>query len=89
MTTSGGRLNPHVTIVLIIVFFVFIVSQTPAVVTQVLWNMLPDGARRGGSIQFYFSRISKALVVNNWALNFFAHVILNKEFRERLVSLCP
>ncbi|KAK2141233.1 hypothetical protein LSH36_1136g00002 [Paralvinella palmiformis] len=84
---ASKHLNNNVTFVLTVVCFAFIVCQAPALVNQVLWNVLSEDARDCGGVQFYFSRISNALVIINSALNFVIHVTLNKDFKKRLFSL--
>jgi len=77
----------NVTLVLIVVVIVFSVCQFPALVTQLSWNFLPNTARLCGGFQFYFSRISNALVVTNSAVNFLIYLRFNKRFRTILRSM--
>jgi len=77
----------NVTLVLIIVVIVFSVCQFPALVTQLSWNFLPDAARHCGGFQFYFSRVSNALVVTNSAVNCAIYIRFNKRFRSILAQM--
>jgi len=77
----------NVTLVLIVVVIVFSVCQFPALVTQLSWNFLPNEARLCGGFQFYFSRISNALVVTNSAVNFVIYLRFNKRFRSILAQM--
>ena len=79
-----GRHDNNVTLVLIVVVIVFSVCQFPALVTQLSWNFLPNTARLCGGFQFYFSRVSNALVVTNSAVNFVIYLRFNKRFRSIL-----
>jgi len=84
-----GRHDNNVTLVLIVVVIVFSVCQFPALVTQLSWNFLPNEARLCGGFQFYFSRISNALVVTNSAVNFVIYLRFNKRFRSILRQKIP
>jgi len=62
MNVEEESQDNNVTIVLIVVVLVFIVCQTPALVTQILWSVLPDEQRLCGGVQFYFSQLTNLLV---------------------------
>jgi len=81
MQSARQQHDNNVTLVLIIVVIVFSVCQFPALVTQLSWNFLPHTARLCGGFQFYFSRVSNALVVTNSAVNFLIYLRFNKRFR--------
>jgi hypothetical protein len=76
----------NVTLVLIIVVIVFSVCQAPALLNQILWNVLDSAARECGGFQFYFSRICNMLVVFNSAINFPIYAVFNTRFRQVLVG---
>ena len=82
-----GSHDNNVTLVLIVVVIVFSVCQFPALVTQLSWNFLPNTARLCGGFQFYFSRVSNALVVTNSAVNFIVYFRFNKRFRSILTQM--
>lgn len=87
MQSARQQQDNNVTLVLIVVVIVFSVCQFPALVTQLSWNFLPDSARLCGGFQFYFSRISNALVIANSAVNFIIYCRFNKRFRSILRQL--
>ena len=74
------------TLVLIIVVIVFSVCQAPALLNQILWNVLDDPARNCGGFQFYYSRVSNMLVVTNSAVNFPIYAVFNTRFRQVLTT---
>ncbi len=76
----------NVTFVLIIVVLVFTICQAPALVNQILWNVLPNSARACGGFQFYFQRISNALVVFNSSVNFLIYFLFNTRFKQVLMQ---
>jgi len=89
MQSARQRQDNNVTLVLIVVVIVFSVCQFPALVTQLSWNFLPDSARQCGGFQFYFSRISNALVIANSAVNFLIYFRFNNRFRTILGQIIP
>ena len=72
----------HVAKAIVYLVISTLVSQMPALVTQVLWNVLPDSARDCGGVQFYLSPISNALVIINSSLSFPVQFFFNTRFRE-------
>ena len=79
--SSTSSQDSNVTLVLVIVVLVFTVCQTPALVTQLMWSLLPNEARECGGLQYYFGRISNLLVVINSAANFPVYLFFNTRFR--------
>jgi len=79
----------NVTFVLIVVVLVFIVCQTPALVTQILWSVLPDEQRHCGGIQFYFSQLTNLLVIANSSLNVVVYMTFNTRFRQVRALISP
>ena len=76
-----------ITFLLIVVILVFIMSQTPAIVNQILWNVLSDEHRQCEGFQFYFQRISNVLVISNSAVNLLIYIRFNKRFRRILFNM--
>ena len=81
MQSLRQQQDNNVTFVLIIVVLVFTVCQLPALVNQLLWNILSDGHRICGGFQYYFSCLSNLLVIINSAINFLIYFLFNKRFR--------
>ena len=86
MQSARQQQDNNVTFVLIIVVLVFTVCQAPALVNQILWNVLPDTARHCGHFQYYYQRISNMLVVFNSSVNFLIYFLFNTRFRQVLVQ---
>ena len=84
MQSLRQQQDNNVTFVLIIVVIVFIICQSPALVNQILWTLLPETYRDCGGFQFYFRRFSNMLVVANSAVNFPIYVVFNTRFRQVL-----
>lgn len=82
------RQESNVTFVLIVVVLVFCVCQTPALVNQILWTVLPEQARRCGGFQFYFSPICNVLVILNSSVNFVIYLVCNTRFQQTLRERC-
>ena len=76
----------NVTFVLIIVVLVFTICQAPALATQIFWTVLPDSARACGGFQYYWSRISNAMVILNSSINFLIYFLFNQRFRQVLLE---
>ncbi|ELT93072.1 hypothetical protein CAPTEDRAFT_225752 [Capitella teleta] len=88
MQSLRQQQDNNVTFVLIIVVVVFIVCQVPALVTQILWSVLPDEERDCGGFQFYFSKVSNMLVLLNSSVNFCIYFLFNTRFRQILMHCC-
>ena len=87
MQSLRQQQDNNVTFVLIIVVLVFTVCQAPALVNQILWNVLPDTSRQCGGFQFYYSRVCNFLVMLNSSVNFVIYFLFNTKFRQVLVQL--
>ena len=86
MQSRQQQQDNNVTFVLIIVVLVFTLCQAPALVNQILWNVLNDDARGCGGFQFFYSRISNTLVIVNSSVNFLIYFLFNTRFRQVLVQ---
>ena len=86
MQSARQQQDNNVTFVLIIVVLVFTICQAPALVNQILWNVLSDEARLCGHFQYYYQRISNTLVVFNSSVNFLIYFLFNTRFRQVLVQ---
>ena len=74
---SNNRSEDDITLMLIVVVVVFIVSQSPALVTQILLFVL-DGELTCPNTFFFYERISDLLVVANSSLNFIVLLFLQQ-----------
>ena len=86
MQSARQQQDNNVTLVLIIVVLVFIVCQSPALVTKFMWSVLDDTARECGGPQFYFSKLSNLLVITNSSVNFIVYFMFNTRFRQILLD---
>ena len=86
MQSARQQQDNNVTLVLIIVVLVFTVCQAPALVNQILWNVLPNIARHCGHFQYYYQRVSNMLVVLNSSVNFLIYFLFNTRFRQVLIQ---
>ena len=84
---AQSRSEDDITLMLIVVVLVFIVCQTPALFTQILYNSLSPDKTLCPAPFFYHARISDLLVVVNSSLNFIIYCFCSKMFREILKSL--
>lgn len=73
-----------ITMMLIVVVIVFVVTQTPAAVTQILQNIVDQ---RCMSVYFFYSRLSDLLVVANSSVNFIIYCMCSRRFRRVLYTL--
>ena len=84
-----SRSEDDITLVLIVVVVVFIISQTPAMVTQLLIVFLPERLVSCAKPFFFYERISDLLVVFNSAINFLIYCFCSRRFRHILkTTLC-
>ena len=84
---SSSRSEDDITLVLIVVVLVFVVCQTPALVTQVLLSLLNRNQRLCPNAYFFYERFSDLMVVANSSLNFLIYCFCSKKFRQILVLL--
>jgi hypothetical protein len=85
--TMQSRSEDDITLVLIVVVVVFVVCQTPALVTQLLMNLLSQESRDCPSAFFYYERISDLMVVANSSINFIIYCFCSNKFRLILIQL--
>lgn len=84
---TRSKSEDDITLMLIVVVLVFVVCQTPALVTQVLLSLLSGKTRSCPRAFFYYERISDLLVVANSALNFIIYCFCSRKFRQILLWL--
>ena len=86
LNDHSSRSEDDITLVLIVVVLVFVVCQTPALITQVLSSLLPSEVKRCPNAFFFYERISDLLVVTNSSINFLIYSFCSKRFRQILAS---
>ena len=83
---NSSRSEDDITLILIVVVVVFVISQTPALVTQLLLVSLPPRLLDCAQPFFFYERISDLLVVFNSAINFLIYCFCSRRFRHILCS---
>lgn len=83
-----SRSEEDITLMLIVVVMVFVVTQTPAMVTQVLVAyMSEDEIDVCPSAFFFYERLSDLFVVANSSINFIIYCFCSRRFRQILFKL--
>ena len=87
--TGHKQRDDHITVVIIMIVFVFILCQTPALINQIFWATIDIKVRVCGHFHYYYTRISNALVVLNSSTNFIIYCLFGKSFRRVFIeTLC-
>lgn len=87
-TISTSRSEDDITLMLIVVVVIFVVSQSPALVTQILLTqVLHADEVPCPNYFFFYERISDLFVVANSSVNFIAYCFCSRRFRKILLSL--
>lgn len=87
---SGGgfsRSEEDITLMLVVVVMVFVVTQTPAMITQVLLGSIGEESLHCPNAFFFFERLSDLLVVANSSINFVIYCFCSRRFRQILFRL--
>ena len=85
--SSHSRSEDDITLILIVVVLVFVICQTPALITQNLFSFLSYDKRMCPKAFFYYERISDLMVVANSSMNFIIYCFCSRKFRQILVEL--
>lgn len=85
--SSNSRSEDDITLILIVVVLVFVICQTPALITQSLFSFLSGDKRICPKPFFYYERISDLMVVANSSMNFIIYCFCSRKFRQILVEL--
>ena len=96
MSENRSKSEDDITKMLIVVVLVFVVCQTPALITQGLIVLMPEDAQHSTNscpfpFFFMYERLSDLMVVANSSLNFVVYCLCSPRFRTILISLvrCP
>lgn len=87
MQSAAQQQDTSVTLVLVVLVVIFIVCELPALVQQVLRNILPEENLLCGGVLFYLRPISNVLVTLNSVVNFFVYVTFNTRFRQHFIEM--
>ncbi len=89
LTGHRQQRDDHITVVIIMIVFVFILCQTPALINQIFWATIDNDDRQCGHFHLYYTQISDALVVLNSSTNFIIYCLFGKTFRRVFIeTLC-
>ena len=77
----------HVTWCIIVIVLVFITCQTPALVNQIFWTVLPHSERECGKFHFYYTKVCDLLVILNSSVNFIIFCLFGKSFRKIFIEV--
>lgn len=89
MLTNHKVKDDHITVIIIVIVFIFIICQTPALINQIFWATTNRIDRECGQFHFYYTKISDALVILNSSCNFVIYVLFGKTFRRVFITtLC-
>lgn len=87
----SNRSEDDITRMLIVVVLVFVISQTPALITQAFIALIVDEAAAAETclhpFSFFYVRLSDLFVVANSSLNFIVYSFCSRRFRQILISL--
>ena len=81
-----SRSDHDITLILIVVVVIFIVTNAPALLTQILQVALHGEKKSCGYFLFYYARISDLLIVINSSLNFIIYILCSSRFRKILIE---
>ena len=82
-----SRSDDDITFMLVVVVMVFVVTQSPALLTQLLYCILSENERNCPHAFFFYERLSDLLVVANSSLNFVIYCFCSARFRQNLIEL--
>lgn len=88
---SRHKQNKHdnITYCVVVIVFVFIICQTPALFNQIFWAVFEPTDRECGHFHFYYTKLSDLLVVVNSSCNFIVYCLFGRTFRRIfLLTVC-
>ena len=77
-----------VTLVLVVVIFVFMCCQTPTFIDHILWTALDESSRSCGYWHYYYTAIGDLIAILNSSVNFLIYIITSRKFRQILLTSC-
>ena len=78
----------NITLVMVVIIVMFLATQTPAYVNQLLYYFFAETRYQCGDAYFYYYHLSNLVVSSNSALNFVVYCVCRRNFRRRLATLC-
>jgi len=88
LTSDDRRERNNITLVMLVIILIFLVTQTPAYINQLLYYFLAETNYECGYAYFYYFHVSNLVVSSNSSLNFVVYCACRRNFRRRLVALC-
>ena len=83
---AQSRSEDDITTILVAIVLVFLICQTPALITQSLLSLLNEKSTLCPNFYFYYARCSDALVVLNSSMNFIIYIFCSQRFRKRFLQ---
>jgi len=87
-TSDERHERNNITLVMLVIIVIFLVTQTPAYVNQLLYYFLAETNYECGDVYFYYFHLSNLFVSLNSSLNFVVYCVCRRNFRRRLAALC-
>jgi len=86
--TDDRRERNNITLVMLVIIVMFLVTQTPAYINQLLYYFVAETNYECGDAYFYYFHLSNLVVSSNSSLNFVVYCVWRRNFRRRLAALC-
>lgn len=74
--------DDHITLIIVVIVFLFIICQTPALINQIFFATLSNENRDCGKFHYFYTKISDVLVIFNSSVNFAIYCLFGKSFRK-------
>lgn len=88
LQVAGEDEENNITWVMIVIMLMFVFTQAPAFLNQILYYILGNTEYRCGRPYYYFFHLSNLVVCANSATNFVVYCAFRRQFRERLKAFC-
>jgi hypothetical protein len=83
-----GGYQQDITLVLVVVIFVFMICQTPTFVDHILWTAVDSQFRQCGYWHYYYTAVGDLLAILNSSVNFLIYILTSRKFRQLLKTSC-
>ncbi len=83
-----GGYQQDITLVLVVVIFVFMFCQTPTFIDHILWTAVDSSLRHCGYWHYYYTAIGDMLAIFNSSVNFLIYILTSRKFRQLLKTTC-
>ncbi len=83
-----GGYQQDITLVLVVVIFVFMCCQTPTFIDHILWTAIDPQQRQCGYWHYYYTAVGDMLAIFNSSVNFLIYILTSRKFRQLLKTPC-